>query len=134
MPDRVLPPVRTPFRALAQTFVPEASSLDERAWAEVEAIIEDALATRPPKLRRQLATLIKLLDVLPLIRYGRRFTGLGTRHRARFLTGVQRAPLLLLRRGLWGLRTLVFMGYYARPEVMADLGYRAAARGWEARR
>jgi len=134
MPDRVLPPVRTPFRALAQTFVPEASSLDEHAWGEVEAIIEGALATRRPKLRRQLATLIKLLDVLPLLRYGRRFTGLGTRHRAQFLAGVQRAPLLLLRRGVWGLRTLVFMGYYARAAVRSDIGYRADARGWEARR
>lgn len=134
MAELVLPPVRTPFRALAQTFVPEAASLDEPAWAEVEAIIEDALATRPPKLRRQLATLIKLLDFLPVLRYGRRFTALGTRHRAQFLAGVQRAPLLLLRRGVWGLRTLVFMGYYTRPDVRSAIGYRAAARGWEARR
>lgn len=134
MTDPVLPPVRTPFRALAQTFVPEASSLDERAWADVEAIVERALATRPPKLRRQLATLIRLLDILPLLRYGRRFTGLGTRHRAQFLAALQRAPLLLLRRGVWGLRTLVFMGYYARREAAAAIGYRAEARGWEARR
>lgn len=134
MTDPVLPPVRTAFRALAQTFVPEASSLDERTWADVEAIVERALATRPPKLRRQLATLIRLLDILPRLRYGRRFTSLGARRRAQFLAALQRAPLLLLRRGVWGLRTLVFMGYYARSEAAALIGYRADRRGWEARR
>ena len=36
-------------------------------------------------------------------------------------------PLLLLRRGFWGLRTLVFLGYYARPEAAAEIGYRADA-------
>ena len=42
--------------------------------------------------------------------------------------------MLAVRRGFWGLRTLVFMGYYARPEAAAAIGYRADVRGWEARR
>jgi hypothetical protein len=42
--------------------------------------------------------------------------------------------MLLLRRGIWGLRTLAFMAYYERPEAAAEIGYRATARGWEARR
>jgi hypothetical protein len=50
------------------------------------------------------------------------------------LRGIENSRLLLLRRGIWGLRTLVFMGYYARPEAAAALGYAAAPRGWELRR
>ena len=130
----VLSPVRAPFRALATTFVPEAAALTESDWAEVEAIVEQALALRPPGIRRQLATLIKLLELLPLLRYARRFTALDAGRRTRFLAAFQRSPLLLLRRGVWGLRTLVFMGYYARPAAGAAIGYRADARGWEARR
>ena len=41
--------------------------------------------------------------------------------------------ILALRRGVWGVRTLAFMGYYARPEAAREIGYRAAAAGWAAR-
>jgi hypothetical protein len=49
------------------------------------------------------------------------------------LLGLQE-PALLLRRGSWGLRTLVLMGYYGRPDAKQEIGYRADPRGWEARR
>ena len=127
----VLDPV---FRALASTFVPESASLDEPAWAEAEAIVERFLAGRPPRVRRQVRLLIRLLDLLPLFRHGRRFRSLDAAHRLRVLESLQRAPVLLLRRGVWGLRTLAFMGYYARPGAAAAIGYRADPRGWEARR
>jgi hypothetical protein len=130
----VLPPVRPQFRALAQSFVPEAAALGERGWAEAEAIVEQFLATRPAAVRRQLALLIRLLDFLSLVRYGRRIASLDAGRRLPFLESLQNAPILLLRRGIWGVRTLAFMGYYARPEAAALIGYRADARGWEARR
>ena len=133
--NAALPPsLRVPFRALAVAMVPDAASLDERGWEEVDAAMTKALSTRPPAVRRQLAILIRALDALPLLRWGRRFHQLGAARRARFLDSVQHSPILLLRRGVWGLRTLVFMAYYARPEVQASLGYRASARGWSTRR
>ena len=130
----MLPSVRGPFRALAAAIVPEAASLDEPGWADLERIVENALARRPPRMRRQLRLLIRLLDLLPVLRYGHRFGRLDSARALRFLSAFQDAPLLLLRRGVWGLRTLVFMGYYARSEGSAAIGYRADPRGWEARR
>ena len=134
MPRSVIAAARPVYRAMAEAFVPEAAALDEPGWAEAEAIVERFLTGRPPAVRRQLGALIRLLDLLPLIRYGRRFRSLDAARRLRFLEVMQRAPVLLLRRGVWGLRTLAFMGYYARPGAAAAIGYRADARGWEARR
>jgi len=134
MDSPVLQPVRTTFRAVAATFVPEAAALDEAAWTEAEAIVERFLAARPAAVRRQLVLLIRLLDLLALLRHGRRFAALDQARRLRFLAALQDAPLLLLRRGIWGVRTLAFMGYYARPAAQAAIGYRADALGWEARR
>jgi len=134
VPDAVIPPNRLLFRALAGTFVPESASLDEAGWAEAEAIVERFLGTRPPAVRRQLALLLRVLDLLPLLRWGRRFGALDAARRLRFLEAMQRAPVLLVRRGVWGVRTLAFMGYYARPGAAAAIGYRADPRGWEARR
>jgi len=130
----VLAAVRPAFRAIAATVIPEAATLDADGWMQGERIVEQALALRPPRLQRQLVTLIRAIEWLPLLRYGRRFTGLDPRRRALVLDALQNAPLLLLRRGFWGLRTLALMGYYARPADAASIGYRADPRGWEARR
>jgi hypothetical protein len=126
--------LQAPFRALTITMVPDAAALDEKAWRDVDASIAHALAKRPPAVRRQLALLIRILDTLPLLRWGRRFRHLGAGRRTRFLDAMQYSPLLLLRRGVWGLRTLVFLAYYTRPDVQLKLGYQATPRGWRARR
>ena len=133
MDGPVLAPVRSVFRALTCTFVPEAQGLDEHGWAEAEGICEHFLATKPEAIRRQVVLLVRLLDFLPQLRWARRFTALDPDRRLRFLAALQDAPLLLLRRGIWGLRTIAFMGYYGRTAAAAAIGYRADRRGWEAR-
>lgn len=126
--------VREPFRAIARTIVPEAAALDEAAWTELESIIDKGLESRPQSIPRQLRILVRALDVLPLLRFGRTFRDLDPNRRTRFLLAIQNAPLLLLRRGFWGLRTLVFMGYYGRAAAARAIGWRATTRGWEGRR
>ena len=122
------------FRAVATCVVPEAARLDPAQWDELEAIVGRAVAARSRAVQRQLALFLTLLEWLPLLRYARRLSRLDPARRAKFLDRLQRAPLLLLRRGFWGVRTLILMGYYGRPAAAADIGYRADARGWEARR
>ena len=132
-----LPPLsgqREAFRAVAETVVPEAARLDPAEWNDVERIVTRAIAARPGRLQRQLAMLLRFLEWIPLFRYGHRFSRLDPARRARFLDSLQTSRLLLARRGIWGLRTLVLMGYYGRPRAAAAIGYRADPRGWEARR
>lgn len=128
-----LQPVRHVLHAIATTIVPETSSLDPRAWSEVEAVVARALASRPPRLQRQFVVFLRLLQALPLVRYARPFTALSERHRTAFLGSVERSRLLLVRRGFWGVRTLIFMGYYTRDDVAQSIGYRPSATGWAAR-
>jgi hypothetical protein len=118
------------FHSIAVTVVPEARQLDANGWRDLNAIVEHAIAQRPSNVRRQLALFLRILNLLSMIRYGRGITRLVPARRAQFLEKVERSPLLLFRRGFWGIRTLVLMGYYARPEAKAEIGYRASARGW----
>lgn len=122
------------FRALAVTIVPEARNLDAAGWRELEGIVEQALAERPSMVRRQLGLLVRLIEALSFLRYGRRFASLDPIRRTRLLGWLQDFPVVLARRGFWGLRTLVLMGYYGRPPAAAEIGYQADVRGWEARR
>lgn len=134
MPAPILDPVRPAFRAAAQAFVPETAAAGTAAWDALETIVADLLASRPPALRRQFVLLIRLLDLLALVRYGRRLSRLAPGRRGAFLEAVARGPVLVLRRGVWGLRTLVLMGWYGQAEVQRAIGYRADPAGWDARR
>jgi hypothetical protein len=122
------------FRAIASTVVPEAARLAPGEWEDLERIVARAIAARPARLRRQLALLLRLLEWIPLLRYGRRLSGLDPARRTAFLMALANSGLLVLRRGIWGLRTLILMGFYGRPAAARAIGYRADARGWEARR
>ncbi len=126
------PPSRRAFRSLASTIVPGAAELDAEGWEDLETRIEAALRSRPPRLQRQLHLLVLALEWSPVLRHGRRFSSLDAGRRTKILDRLQRSPKLLLRRGFWGLRTLVLLGYYGRPEVRHGVGYRAHRDGWAA--
>lgn len=126
--------VRAPFRAAAITFVPELAGAEPATWESLERTVGAALADRPGRLVRQLVTFVRLLDLLARIRFGRGLARLAPERRLHLLHGLEHAPAVIVRRGIWGLRTLVFMGYYTQPDVVSALGYRADPRGWDLRR
>ena len=128
----VLAPVRTVFRAVVVTVVPDAKHLDEPSWLALEALVEDALEIRPPALLRQLQLFLRAIEWLPVVRYGRTFAALGDEQRSRVLRYLQDHPVERIRCGFWGLRTLALLGYYGRPEGARAIGYRPDTRGWEA--
>ena len=121
-------------RAIACTIVPEAAAMDEKAWSEFDALVDAALGDRPRELQRRLQLFLRAIDWLPIVRYGRRFGSLLPAQRARFLSMLENHPAQIIRSGFWGLRTLVLLGFYGRPEAVAAIGYAASPRGWEARR
>ena len=122
------------FRALAEAFVPEIAAATPAQWAAVESTVAGALAARPAALQRQVALFVRVLGVAARVRYGQGLPALDPARRSRLLDRFARSPLLLFRRGIWGLRTLVMMGWYTQPGVMDSIGYRATAAGWAARR
>jgi hypothetical protein len=128
----LLQPVWPTLRAVALTVVPAAATLDEGGWREMRRVMEQALQQRQPSMASQLRAFVRLVQWLPLLRYGRRFGALDASRRRRFLDGLQESPLTLLRRGFWGVRTMVLMGYYGRGEAAVEIGYAPDQRGWGA--
>jgi len=122
------------FRALAATIVPESRVLDEPGWQDLNQVVEILLRDRSVSLQRQLRLFLRLIEWLPVARYGRPFTRLDSAGRARVLASLQNTRLKKIRVGFWGLRTIVLAGYYGRPDAARTIGYAATAGGWEARR
>lgn len=121
------------LHAAAEAIVPGYVRLGAEGRAAFEAIIDRALGDRPEGVRRQFRLFLRVLDLAPLPRYGRRFRSLDVSRRTSVLEVLQDSPLLLLRRGTWGVRTMVLMGYYGRPEAAGEIGYAAHPRGRTAR-
>jgi len=111
------------LRVLASRIVPETSSLDAAGLGRFFGIIDEALADREPAVRRQFATFLGVLRWAPLARYGGPFDGLSTERQDAVLRWFEYSPVDLLRKGTWGLKTMVFMGYYGQPETNSLVGY-----------
>ena len=134
METPVLEAVRPTFRAVAHVVVPETRSLTATEWTPLDATVERALAARPLEVRRQLVTFLRLIEYLPVARYGARFSRLRDDRATACLRWLEHSKVLLIRRGVWGLRTLVMLGYYTQPAVQQAIGYRAHPDGWNRRR
>ena len=134
MPPVMPPPLRDALRPLAVSFVPEIAGATAAQWSELECRIVQALASRPPAMRRQLGLFVRLLQAASRVRYRTGLAALDPGRRTALLEAFAGSPLLLVRRGIWGLRTLVMLGWYTQPSVVSALGYRASPAGWEARR
>jgi len=126
----VLTSLSGPLRAIGAIVLPVQGGLDEDGWCRARDIIEHALAARPPGVKRQIRLFLRLVNLLPLLTTGRTLQRLSLERRAAFLGRLQRSRLLPVRRGVWGIRTLLFMGYYLQDPVRERIGYRARPGGW----
>ena len=126
----VLSSLRGPLRAIGGVVLPDPEALDEEGWQKAEAVMEHALALRPAKVKQQLKFFLRMVNVLPVLTTGRTLEKLSLKRRAAFLQRLQRSPLLPVRRGIWGVRTLIFMGYYTQDSIRKGIGYRADPWGW----
>jgi len=117
------------FRAVAEAALPATREYTADEWAAAEQVIEGALADRPASVGRQIGLFLSILDLLPFLTRARSFRALPAQGRLEVLESLQEHRLLLFRRGVWGVRTLVYMGHYTRTEVHRSMGYGAHPRG-----
>ena len=112
------------FAAIAGCIVPadgEAPGADAEACLR---IADAALAERPPRDQRMLRAFLRVLEWLPCLRYGSRFSRLSPARRARVLMFLESNRWLpRLRQGFFGVKTFALLGYYALESGFPRLGY-----------
>ena len=117
------------LRLLAARLVPESAKLSRTEHSEMLALIDQALADRPAGMQRQFSLFLRVLRWAPVARYGRPIDRLTPQQQDSVLRWFQDFPVQVIRSGFWGVRTLVMMSYYGRPEVGATIGYHPSANG-----
>lgn len=120
---------RSLLRTLACRIVPDAAHFTDAQHASMLALVDDALGARQPGMRRQFALFLNVLRLAPLVRYGRTLDRLDGARQDAVLRFFQDAPIQLVRSGFWGVRTLIFIGCYGRPDAGAAIGYSPSTDG-----
>jgi len=111
------------LQVLAARIVPETAELDVAGLGRFFGIIDQALQDRPPSVRRQFATFLGVVRWAPVARYGGPFDKLRAERQDAVLRWFEDCPVGLLRKGFWGLKAMIFMGYYGQPETNELVGY-----------
>lgn len=114
---------------VAGDLVPAMKGADTDTRRLFREIVDRALAARPEGVRRQFGTFLVVLRLAPVARFGSAYPRLDAEHRRRVLTSFQDCPVSLLRKGFWGLKALVFMGYYAQPATAPRIHYEPSFDG-----
>lgn len=119
------------LHVVGRRVVPPLADLDEAGRARFRTIIATALAERPPGVQAQIRAFLTLLRLAPLLRWGRTFSQLPGERQDRFLRWLQDEAPARLRQGFWGLKTLIFMGYYGQAELGPSFAYTPSRTGNE---
>jgi hypothetical protein len=112
------------FRAAAECVVPPESGSPGGEAEQVLLVADRMIGMRSPSDRHKIATFLRALELLPIVRYGRCFSALPAEQRGRvlaFLSNTRLHPLL--RVGTFGVRTYALMGYYGSELAWAELRY-----------
>jgi len=117
------------FRVVAQRVVPSLVDANSEVVLAFRQTVQGALRARPPEMVAQFSKFLNLLNLLPLFRYGRTFVGLDAQRQDAVISWFENAPVSLFRRGTWGVKTFVFMGYYGQPAIGESFGYEAVFDG-----
>jgi len=111
--------------------VPPSRDLSQEQRARFFALIDDMLSTRPRGMVRLLGLFLVVLRWLPLLRFGGRLDHLAPERQTRALTWFEDFPLGVVRTGFWGVKTLVFLGYYGQPEIARAVAWTPSRTGNE---
>jgi hypothetical protein len=111
------------LQVLAARIVPEIAELDSAGLGRFFGIIDQALSARPASVRRQFAVFLGLLRWAPIVRYGAPLEKLRNDRQDATLRWFEDCPVSVVRAGFWGLKAMVFMGYYGQPETNQLVGY-----------
>jgi hypothetical protein len=108
---------------LAARIVPESAGAPAQVTDPLLAAIDGELRPRPHLQQLEFKALLLAIRWMTVPFTLRRFDRLPGDRQDRWLRLLENAPLTLLRVGIWGLKTLVFLGYYSQDGVTRRIRY-----------
>ena len=108
---------------LAARIVPESAGAPPEVTEPLLAAVDEELRPRPRLQQLEFKLLLFAIRWMTVPFTLHRFERLPGERQDRWLGFLENAPLTLLRVGIWGLKTLVFLGYYTQDGVLQRIVY-----------
>jgi len=108
---------------LAARIVPESAGAPPGVTDPLLAAVDEELRPRPRLQQFEFKLLLFAIRWMTVPFTLHRFERLPGERQDRWLGFLENAPLTLLRVGIWGLKTLVFLGYYTQDGVLHRIVY-----------
>jgi hypothetical protein len=108
---------------LAARIVPESAGAPPQVTDPLLAAVDEELRPRPRLQQLEFKLLLFAIRWMTVPFTLHRFEHLPGERQDRWLRFLENAPLTLLRVGIWGLKTLVFLGYYTQDGVQQRIVY-----------
>lgn len=113
-------------RALQECIGPSVLSLTERqrleGWSFVNALIMEKIQS-DKWIIRKIRIFLFLVQALALCSYGRKFQKLDRVRQTHLLGRFRNSPIAVIRKGFWGLSTLIKLSVYAHPRTQRQIEY-----------
>lgn len=108
---------------LASSIVPEAVELTYAQRKRLRLIVRFMLCRRSGMERVQVRVFLFLIGWLPALVFLRPFERIPEGVQDWILRRLEAARIRLVRAGFWGLKTLIFMGYFGQHDIVRAIGY-----------
>ena len=108
---------------LAARVVPESAGAPPQVTEPLLAAVDEELRPRSRLQQLEFKLLLFAIRWMTVPFTLHRFERLPGERQDRWLGFLENAPLTLLRVGIWGLKTLVFLGYYTQDGVQQRIVY-----------
>jgi len=119
------------FMSVARVIAPGTADLNEAGKDKFKAIIVWGISDKPAFVRNGFLFFLFVLKWMTLPFFFRTYDHVSLKWQTRILRMLESFPVRLVRTGIWGLKTLVFMGYYGQTDVAERLGYKPSFEGNE---
>lgn len=127
--EPVLGPRQASFMLrLSSRIIPEVAGAEPEVKRCLTATVDQALRLQPPAQRFLFKLLLFALQWMTVPFTLRRLDHLPPGWQDALLRFLESAPLRILRAGIWGIKTLVFMGYYGQETVERRVQYLPSKR------
>ncbi len=92
-------------------------------------LIDVAVSQRDQSMQRQLGLFLWVIRVVARLRGLRRIERLSPEKLDSLMRWLERNPVSLVRKGFWGVKALILLGYYGQGPIRQALGYLPKLRG-----
>ena len=129
---KVLSPRNAVFLlAVTRRIAPPVADLPESEQAKIIQTVDETLGKRDGKIQKQFNLFLKVLRLSTIIPYGKSMDRLSDERMDQKLRRFQDHPIEKMRLGFWGMKTMVYMGFYGDPERYASFSYQPSLHGNE---